>query len=216
MKPLQQVQVHPANSLLVVIDIQKEQNMRGFPTKEPNAHLSTREAIVPVVRRLIEQARETGVRVLHVQSVRSHLEPEFTVFEYNPILKIGTEAAEFFDEVAPLPREVVVRKWCHDPWYETDLERLMQGLYPEPTRWQVLVTGGAAIGCALFGAMGFAIRGYRTFMVLDGLYGGPTMAAEYFSRTRYPTFPNVLLTRSQHIEFSSEEAPAEPTLVSPR
>ena len=202
MKELQQIEANPDNSLLVVIDIQKEQNMRGGGLPEPNAERSTREAIVPTVRGLLDRAREAEVRVIHVQSVRNHVEPEFTVFEYNPILKIGTWNSEFIEEVAPLPGEIVVRKWCHDPWYETDLERVLKGLVPDPTKVQVLVAGGGGTGCYFFGVKGFYVRNYRTVAVVDAIYGGPTVTTNHFSRTSYPTFPNVSLSRSDLIEFS--------------
>ncbi len=50
--------------------------------------------------------------------------------------------------------------------------------------------------------MGFYIRNYRTVIVLDGVYSGPTAAAKHFSRASYPAFPNISLTRSDLIEFS--------------
>ncbi len=207
MKGLQQIQADADNSLLVVIDMQKEQNMRSGGIPEPNAERSTREAIVPAVQGLLDRAREARVRVIHVQSVRNHLESEFTVFEYNPILKIGTWNSEFIDEVAPLPGEIVVRKWCHDPWYETDLERVLNGLVTDPTKVQVLVAGGGGTGCYLLGVMGFYVRNYRTVAVVDAIYGGPTVTANHFSRTSYPTFPNIPLSRSDLIQFSKAAVP---------
>lgn len=214
MKPLQRVQANPSNAILVVIDMQKERNMRGGPsTDEPNPHLSTREAIVPAVRGLVDRAHDAGVQVVYLQSVRNHLEPEFTIFEYNHILKIGTWNSEFIDELTPLPQDIIVRKWCHDPWHETDLERVLMGLVPDPTRCQALITGGGALGCAFFGAMGFYVRNYWTVLVLDGMYGGPVSTANYFSRTHYPTYPNVLVSRSDLIEFSPAREPLKPALA---
>ena len=101
----------------------------------------------------------------------------------------------------------LVRKWCHDPWYETDLERVLDGLVSDPTKCQAIITGGAITGCAGFGTAGFYIRDYRAVVVLDAVYGGPTAAANYFSRTSYPTLPNVYLTKSDLVQFSGVDEP---------
>ena len=207
MKDLRRIQVTPDNSILIVIDIQKQVSLGRGGIPEPNPELSTKTAIIPAVRRLMDMAHEAGVPVIHVQSVRNHREPEFTVYEMDlsypvDLLKIGTRHSEFFDEVAPEPQDFIVRKWCHDPWYETDLERILDGLVADPTKCQAIITGGAITGCAGFGTAGFYVRNYQAVVVLDAVYGGPTVAANYFSRTSYPTFPNVYLTRSDMIEFS--------------
>ena len=119
----------------------------------------------------------------------------------------GTWYSQIVDELTPEPGDIVVRKWCHDPWYETDLERVLLGLVPDPTKCQVLISGGAMIGCAFFGATGFYIRNYRSVLVLDAGYGNPTLAAEHFSRSQYPIYPNIALTHSDLIQFSKVEQP---------
>ena len=216
MKELRKIGANRDNTVLVVIDMQKEMNSRGsdrsepIPAHPPGIGKAQKRAAIPAVRSLMDRAHEAGVPVICVQSVRNHLEPEFTVYEYNPILKIGTQNSEFFDEVVPEPGDFTVRKWCHDPWFETDLERVLDGLVPDPTKCQVLITGGAGTGCAFFGTNGFYVRNYQTVFVLDGVYGGPTEAAANFSRTSYPTYPNIFLSRSDLIEFSkvTERVPA--------
>ena len=214
MKELRRIQANPDNSILLVIDMQKEKKPwkdkeRGLYAGgyDPNWELSTMEAIVPAVRPLVDRAHE-----VYVQSIRNHREPEFTVFEHHPMLRIGTWHSEFFDELMPEPRDFIVRKWRHDPWYETDLERILDGLVSDPTKCQAIITGGAITGCAGFGTAGFFIRNYQAVVVLDAVYGGPTAAANYFSRTSYPTFPNVYLTKSELIQFSRV---AEPVAAGP-
>ena len=204
MKELRRIQANPDNSILLVIDMQK---VRGGGLPEPNEERLTREAVIPAVRPLVDRAHEAGVPVIYVQSIRNHREPEFTVFEHPLMLQIGTWHSEFFDDLMPEARDFIVRKWCHDPWYETDLERVLDGLVPDPTKCQAIITGGAIPGCAFFGTAGFYIRDYRAVVVLDAVYGRPMAAADYFSRTRYPTFPNVYLTQSDLIQFSRVAEP---------
>ncbi|MGH7844537.1 MAG: isochorismatase family cysteine hydrolase [Candidatus Binatia bacterium] len=209
MKELRRIQADPEDSILVVIDMDNEtsQTVGGLP--EPNPELSTKRAIIPTVRRLIDRAHDVGVQVIYVQSVRNHREPQFTTFRHALTRKIGTQNSRIVDELTPEPRDIIVRKWNHDPWYQTDLERVLDGLVTEPTKCQALITGGAGSGCAFFGTKGFYIRNFQTVFVVDAVYGGPTVAARHFSRTSYPTFPNIFLSRSEMIEFSKTQKQAK-------
>ena len=208
MKELQRFQAWPDNSILMVIDIDNETGKGPEGPVGPIEHISTKEMIIPKVRKLIDQAHEVGVQVIYIQSVRTHLEPQFTVFDYHHMTrKIGTRASAIVDELTPESRDIVVRKWYHDPWFETDLERVLTGLVPDPTRCQALITGGAGTGCAFFGFNGFYVRNFQTVIVMDAVYGGPMIAAAHFSRTNYPTYPNVFLTKAELIEFSKSPEP---------
>ena len=208
MKELRKIQARPDNAILMVIDIDNETNKVVGGTPDPNPELCTKEAIIPIVRCLIDSAHSVGIRVIYLQSVRNHREPMFTVFKSKPIRKIGTRSPQIVDELTPEPRDILIRKWDHDPWHETDLERVLDGLVPEPTECQALITGGAGAGCAFFGAMGFYVRNFPTVFILDAIYSRPTVAATFFSRTRYPTYPNIYLSRSDLIEFSKIPKPA--------
>ncbi len=207
MKDLQRIRANADNSVLLVIDIDNETNETVGGLPEPNAERSSKPAIIPKVRGLLDKAHDAGVQVIYVQSVRTHLEPQFTVFEHAPTRKIGTRNSDIVDALTPAPRDIIVRKWNHDPWYQTDLERVMDGLVADPTKCQALITGGAGTGCAFFGVKGFYIRNYQTVFVTDAVYGGPTLASNHFSRTDYPTYPNISLSRSDMIEFSKAPEP---------
>ncbi len=212
MKELRKIQATPENSILVIVDMQKgdtavDRNPYWWVHEEAHPELSTRTAIVPAVARLLERAREAGVRVIHVQSSRTHLEREIKVFGSDLTHKIGSWDSEIFDELMPEPREIVVRKCCHDPWHETDMERVMEGVVPDPTKCQVLITGGGVLGCAEYSIMGFYVRNYQVAVVLDAVYSGPTAGAKHYSRTSYPAFPSISLTQSNLIQFSRVAEP---------
>ena len=212
MKELRSIQANADNSILVVIDMQKGQVSKTYWSDvEPNPEKSTSTAIIPTVRRLVDQAHEARVPVISVYSVRNHRGPEYTLFQYTPGLGVGNQESEFFDELMPEPQDTIVRKWCYNPWHETDLERVVEELVPNPAKCQVLITGGGAVGCAYFATMGFYVRNYQAVLVLDALYSGPMAAAEHLSRMSYPAYPNVFLSRSDLIEFS---AVAEPAMAS--
>ncbi len=203
MKELRKIQANADNSILVVIDMQKGQVSKTYWSDvEPNPEKSTSTAIIPTVRRLVDQAHEARVPVISVYSVRNHRGPEYTLFQYTPGLGVGSQESEFFDELMPEPQDTIVRKWCYNPWHETDLERVVEELVPNPATCQVLITGGSISGCAFYGTLGFYVRGYQAVIVLDAVYGPPTVAGNYFSRTSYPTYPNIFLTRSDMVQFS--------------
>ena len=207
MKELRRIQANPDNSILVVVDMQKEQpdfvsKPQWWGGAASNPQPSTAPAIIPAVRGLVDKAHESGVRVIYTQTSHTHQEPRYTVFGAEALYIIGTRGWENYDELAPEPRDIVVRKGSQNPWYETDLERVLVALVPDPTKCQVLITGGGAVGCAYFATMGFYVRNYQTVFVLDGVYGGPAEAAAHFSRTSYPTYPNISLSRSDLIQFS--------------
>lgn len=220
MKPIEAIQATPATAILFIIDVEKEPSFGGASTTLPPAldtpgqPRATIRGIVPVIRGLLDTAHQSGVRVIYIQSVRNHCEHQFTVYSTTPRhLKIGTPASEFCDEIAPNGKDIVVRKWDHDPWFETDLERVLLGVVPDPTQCQALITGGSITGCAFHAALGFHARHYRPVIIMDAVYGSATAAGNYFSRTRYPTYPNVRLTRSDLIDFSPSYS-MEPSLVS--
>ena len=197
MKELQQLQVDATNSALLIVDVQKEpDNYRDVPDPD------RKRRIVPTVRGLVDRARAAGVRVIYSQSIRNGEEPEFTVFGRVPILQVGTWHSEILDEVQPAPEDIVVRKWGPDPWHETDCERIFRGLFPDPTKCKVLVTGGSITGCAYFAVMGLYVRGYQVVIVTDAIYEySIAQALGHFSRTTYPSYPNIVLSRSDLIEF---------------
>lgn len=215
MKPIQAVQADPSNAILFIIDVEKEPSWGG-PTlpaqpavlQPAGSRRATAASIVPTIRGLIDRCHAAGVRVIYIQSVRNHTEHQFTVYSTMPRhLKIGTPASEFFDEIRPNGMDIVVRKWDHDPWFETDLERVLAGVVPDPTRCQALITGGSINGCAFHAMLGFHARNYRVAMIMDAVYGSADAAAAYFSRPQYPTYPNITLTTAELITFSAGTAP---------
>jgi nicotinamidase-related amidase len=209
MKELTSVSVSQDDSVLIVIDFDNVPDLdpKARTIPEPNAEESTKARVLPVVRRLLDGAHDAGIPVIYLQSVRHRRQRQFTVFGSRSVRSFGTWNSEIVDQIAPESDDIVVRKWDHDPWFETDLEKLLAALAPDPTVCKVLVTGGGGAGCALFGALGFYARDFQTYYVMNALYGARTVAARLFSRTTYPTFPNVHLTAAELIEFRAPEMP---------
>ena len=204
MEDHKRVTIDASSAMLLIIDVQKETDkfIRGGVFKAANPDHERKKEIVPIIHDLAERARAAGVRVVYTQSIRNGSEAEFTTFGRVPVLQVGTWHADMHDDLKPEEWDIVVRKWVPDPWYETDMERVMRGLYPDPTNTNVLVTGGSITGCAYFGIVGLLARDYRMTIVADAIYGPVGQALKHFGRTTYPTYPSIALSRSDLITFA--------------
>lgn len=210
MKALQRIYTNPENAILVIVDVQNE-----FCKPSGNYYNETLARIVPEVissiNGLAERSRNAGIPIIYIQSVRTLQEPYFTVFGREPHLELGTWAAEIVDELKPHEEEPVIQKFCHDPFYQTDLDQVLERLVPDPTKYYAVVTGGAINVCLYHAVMGFHLRNYWTVVPVDGVFyrtdSAKRIALQQFSHNAYP---NVFLSRSDLIEVSQVPAVAHP------
>ncbi len=208
MKSLQNIQINPGNAILIIVDMENE-----FGKPGGKRYFETSARIVPgvisAIRGLTEQARNAGIPVIYIQSVRTLQEAEFTVFGREPILEVGTWAVEIVEELKPQEGDIVVQKFSHDPFYRRDLDQVLQKLVPDPTCYYAVVTGGAINVCAYHAVMGFHLRDYWTVVPVDSVYYGSDAdrqrALEQFS---HPAYPNIFLSRSDLIKVSGVPAAA--------
>lgn len=202
MKSLQKIRIDRENALLMIVDAQNEFCKPGGKRYgETSAKIMPR--VIPAIQGLAKRAHSAGIPVVYIQSVRTHREPEFTVFRYEPILKIGTRAVEIVEELKPQAGDTVVQKFSHDPFYKTDLDDALQRLVPDPVRCYAIVTGGATNVCLYHAVMGLYLRNYWTVVLVDSVFylneDGNQRALEQFS---LPAYPNIFLSRSDLIEVS--------------
>ena len=98
---------------LLLIDLQRDYFPGGaHPLVEP-------EAAVAAAQRLLEDFRDRGLPVIHVQHVSE--EPDAT------FLRAGTDGVEFHPLVAPEAGESVIRKASPNGFAGTGLERELRG-----------------------------------------------------------------------------------------
>ena len=203
MKPLQNFSINKQNAILVIVDIQNEFAKPGGKLgSEVSAKIMP--DVISAVQGLADHARNAGVPVIYIQSVRTLKEPEFTVFGRQPHLEIGTWATEIVDELKPHEGDSVVQKFSHDPFYRKDLDEVLEKLVPDPTKCYAVVTGGAINVCVYHTVMGFYLRNYWTVVPVDCVYyiseEGRDRALGQYSEER--PYPNVFLSRSDLIEIS--------------
>ena len=177
---------------LVIVDMQKylyeEPEGRPYAAIEGNV-------------RLLKMAREAGVKVIHVKSVRQPDSYEFTVFDREPYMLEGSPETEIIDELAPLPDEPVITKYTHDPFARTELSQLLLDMSIFPTDTTVIVTGVSALVSAYSASVGFKCRHYLTLIPMD-CQAADTVEEEARAYLKYNGTNTYGFTLSTMIEFS--------------
>ena len=211
MKELQPIHVNGANAILTIVDVQ---NRSCHPDGE--SWDADKARVVPaalgVIRSLVDRARAAGIPLVYIQSVRTHDEPEVTVFGYPKRMKIGTWDVEIVDDIKPHPGDIVVQKFSHDAFFQTELDTVLERLVPDPTAHHALVVGGATNLCVYHAVMGFYLRNYWTVVVTDGVYCRTDEARDRaFQQFSDRSYPNIFLTRSDLVHIADDV-----TAVGPR
>lgn len=143
---------------LIVVDMQND-------FVEPEGALFVPEApkTLPAIRRLLERAREAGVKVVYTQDWHPEDDPEFKIWPRHVVQ--GTWGAQIVDELRPLPGETVLPKARYDGFYGTPLDHLLH-------LWgikNVVVVGTVANICVLHTAGSAALRWYTVVLPEDGI-----------------------------------------------
>ena len=181
----------PSKTALVIVDMQK----RIYAKPQSRAYAAIEGNV-----RLLQMAREAGVKVIFIQSVRSPDSIEFSVFGKEPYLLEGTEETEIIDELAPLPGEHIVKKYTHDPFARTKLNDLLIEERILPTETTIIVTGVSIAVCAYAACVGFSCRHYMTLIPMDCVAASSAEEeARAFGKFRENSYA---FTNSQMIEFS--------------
>ena len=153
-----EMKLNPKKTVLVIVDMQKRwttvPESRSLDAVEGNAVL-------------LKKAREAGVKVIFVQSVRKPDALEFTRFGQEPRLIEGTWETEIDDALQPLESETVMKKYCHDPWARSPLYDILLEHNILPTDTTAIVTGVSASVCANAATIGFSNRHYMTLVPMD-------------------------------------------------
>ena len=156
------IELSPESTGLVIVDMQNEGVERHGPEMKP---------VIANIRKVLDQFRAVGGKIIHVQSVRTKDHPEFTVFGRPYGLILGSHGADFVPELQPLPGETVVQKTSHDCFYKTQMEGVLELLDLRSCRDRVVVTGIGSSNCVYHAVIGFHIRNYYTTVLEDCIHG---------------------------------------------
>ncbi len=198
------VSVDPRRALLVLVDLENE-----YCAPEGNRYLGEEvDSAVRDIAKLIERAREVGVQILWVRSIRTADALEVRAFGRAQRLLEGTWATEFTPPLAPAEREKVLVKHCHDCFNGTGLDAWLtdQGIHAPD--WTVMIAGVALDVCANHAILGFSVRDYRVVVLLDCVAPRTgSRAAATLSRFSYRAYAyNIAVSESGLLDWSSSDS----------
>jgi nicotinamidase-related amidase len=163
------------------------------------------QAIIPRLRRLLDQARRAGVTVIYATDAHTPADSELK--KWPPHAMKGTWQAEIVPDLAPQPNDVVLDKTTYSPFLSTDLDRVLK----ERGITRLYIVGLHTDCCARHTSGDAFQRGYDLVWVTDGLQAFTEEAhqagLEYF-KTWYAIDPARQLRSTDEVVEEWQQEPA--------
>ena len=150
------VRVAPSRTALIIGDMQNDFVKEGGTLVVPEA-----EGTIPPIRRLLDLARESGMRVVFTQDTHTEGDPEWEIWPEH--VREGSWGWRIVDELAPRDDELVIRKVRYDAFYGTHLDHFLRQWGVET----VIVCGTVASICVHYTAASAALRWYEVVVPRD-------------------------------------------------
>lgn len=157
---------------LLVIDMQNDFLEKGAVLEVPMAR-----KILPNLKKLLSACRKSGIPVVY--TAHEHLpdgQDSPLELAYFPQLKKrglrrGTRGVEIYDEIAPTPGDLVIKKHRYDAFYNTDLDTLLRNIRGPGTVDTLIITGTVTNICCESTARSAFMRDYKVVFVSDATGG---------------------------------------------
>ncbi|MGI9050691.1 MAG: cysteine hydrolase family protein [Rubrobacteraceae bacterium] len=150
------VRLDPARTALVVVDMQNDFVREGGSLVVPDA-----EGTIPSIRKLLELARDSGMKVVYSQDTHTDGDPEWEIWPEH--VREGSWGWEIVEELTPREDELVIRKVRYDAFYGTHLDHFLR-------LWNIetlIVCGTVANICVHYTAASAALRWYKVIVPRD-------------------------------------------------
>jgi nicotinamidase-related amidase len=150
------VRVDPSRTALIIGDMQNDFVKEGGKLVVPSA-----EGTIPAIRRLLDLARDSEMRVVFIQDTHRDGDPEWEIWgEHCREESWGWQVVE---EIAPREDEATVRKPRYDAFYGTQLDHLLH-LWGVDT---LIICGTVANICVHYTASSAAMRWFNVIVPRD-------------------------------------------------
>src|SRR5215210_5115549 len=152
----EEVRVDPAKTVLIVVDMQNDFVKEGGSLVVPDA-----EGTIPAIRRLLDLARETGMKIVFTQDTHTDGDPEWEIWPEH--VREESWGWRIVDELEPREDELVIRKVRYDAFYGTHLDHFLR-------IWDVdtlIVCGTVANICVHYTAASAALRWFDVVIPKD-------------------------------------------------
>jgi len=174
-------EIYPRESALVLIDLANDFLYPGGVIADAGGpeYQKRAQSIIPVLKRLVEAAREAGVLVVYATD--EHTPEDSELAKWPPHSMKGTEWAEVTEELRPQPGDLVIGKTTYSPFVSTeiDAELRKRGIR------RLYITGLHTDCCARHTSGDAFQRGYDLVWITDGMQAFSDEAhrtgLEYFS-----------------------------------
>ena len=118
-KVREEVEMKPAQSALVVVDMQKDFVDDVGALLVPGARKT-----VPQIKRLVDAFHARGMLVVYTQDSHQEGDPEFDIWGRHVVE--GSAGEEIVDDLRPREGDVIVKKPRYDAFYGTNLDHRLK------------------------------------------------------------------------------------------
>jgi nicotinamidase-related amidase len=150
------IRVDSSRTVLLIGDMQNDFVTEGGTLVVPDA-----EGTVPAIRKLLDLARDSGMRVVFIQDTHNEGDPEWEIWGEH--CREGSWGWQVVDGLAPNEGEVTIHKPRYDAFYGTNLEHLLR-LWDVDT---LIICGTVANICVHYTASSAAMRWFNVIVPRD-------------------------------------------------
>ena len=157
--------IDPVRAALIVVDMEND-----FVKPGASFEVEAGRAMLPKLKEFIGFCRQSGIAVIYTTHAHRPDGSDIGRFAdiYPPIaegtgLVDGTDGIEIYDEIAPEPAEVIIKKHRYSAFFGTDLDIILRGLGTDT----VIVTGVTTENCCHATARDAMFHDYRVAFLSD-------------------------------------------------
>jgi nicotinamidase-related amidase len=151
-----EIRVDPSRTALIVVDMQNDFVKEGGSLVVPDA-----EGTIPVIKRLLDLARRSGMKVVFTQDTHTAGDPEWEIWPEH--VEEGSWGWRIVDGLEPREDELVIQKVRYDAFYGTHLDHFLR-LWGVDT---LIICGTVASICVHYTAASAALRWYDVVIPRD-------------------------------------------------
>ena len=157
--------IDPMRTAMIVVDMQNDFVAPGAPMETPAAR-----AMVPTLAEALKACRDAGIRVIFTAHAHRREGCDMGLFDdlhpsiaNRDALVEGTRGVDIYPELAPGPREHVIKKHRYSAFFGTDLDIILR-------EWAidtVIISGTTTENCCHATARDAMFRNYRVVFLSD-------------------------------------------------
>lgn len=157
-KVLPKIRLNPNITALIVVDMQYD-----FVHPQGKLFVPESEKTIPVIRRLIQKARQAKMPIFFTQDWHRPDDAEFSIWP--PHAVEYTEGVKVIPELKPSVKDYYVHKRTYDAFFATDFDLLLRQLKIK----NLVITGTVANICVLHTAGSARLYGYEIIIPTDAI-----------------------------------------------